>query len=129
MIAVWKREVQSYFLSPLAYIFIGAFMIVAGIMFTINNVINVAECKLLTATLSSMTFIFMLLVPLLTMKLISEDRKSKTDQLLLTAPVSITSIVLGKYLAALTVFRGNSCAFDHFPDNTFHIRNARAWAR
>jgi ABC-2 type transport system permease protein len=102
MIAVWKREVQSYFLSPLAYIFIGAFMIVAGIMFTINNIMSLSVS--FNTTLSSMTFIFMLLVPLLTMKLISEDRKSKTDQLLLTAPLSITSIVLGKYLAAVTVF-------------------------
>lgn len=102
MLAVWKREVQSYFLSPLAYIFIGAFMIVAGIMFTLNNI--KAQSVSFNTTLNSMTFIFMLLVPLLTMKLISEDRKSKTDQLLLTAPLSIFSIVFGKYLAALTVF-------------------------
>ncbi len=102
MLAVWKREVQSYFLSPLAYIFIGAFMVVAGIMFTANNV--VAMSVSFSSTLSSMTFVFMLLVPLLTMKLLSEDRKSKTDQLLLTSPVSIFSIVLGKYLAAITVF-------------------------
>ena len=102
MIAVWKREVQSYFLSPLAYIFIGAFMIVAGIMFSINNIMYLSVS--FNTTLSSMTFIFMLLVPLLTMKLISEDRKSKTDQLLLTAPISIFAIVMGKYLAAVTVF-------------------------
>ena len=102
MLAVWKREVQSYFLSPLAYIFIGAFMVVAGIMFTANNVMAMSVS--FSSTLSSMTFVFMLLVPLLTMKLLSEDRKSKTDQLLLTSPVSIFSIVLGKYLAAITVF-------------------------
>ena len=102
MLAVWKREVQSYFLSPLAYIFIGSFMVVAGIMFTANNVMAMSVS--FSNTLSSMTFIFMLLVPLLTMKLLSEDRKSKTDQLLLTSPVSIFSIVLGKYLAAITVF-------------------------
>jgi ABC-2 type transport system permease protein len=102
MLAVWKREVQSYFLSPLAYIFIGAFMVVAGIMFTANNVMAMSVS--FSNTLSSMTFVFMLLVPLLTMKLLSEDRKSKTDQLLLTSPVSIFSIVLGKYLAAITVF-------------------------
>ena len=102
MLAVWKREVQSYFLSPLAYIFIGAFMVVAGIMFTANNVMAMSVS--FSNTLSSMTFVFMLLVPLLTMKLLSEDRKSKTDQLLLTSPVSVFSIVLGKYLAAITVF-------------------------
>lgn len=102
MVAIWKREVQSYFLSPLAYIFIGAFMIVAGIMFSMNNIDY--RSVSFNSTLSSMTFVFMLLVPLLTMKLLSEDRKSKTDQLLLTAPLSIFSIVLGKYLAAVTVF-------------------------
>lgn len=102
MIAVWKREVQSYFLSPLAYVFMGAFMVIAGIMFSANNIQY--RSVSFSSTLSSMTFVFMLLVPLLTMKLLSEERKSKTDQLLLTAPVSITSIVLGKYFAALTVF-------------------------
>ena len=102
MIAVWKREVQSYFLSPLAYVFIGAFMVIAGIMFSGNNITY--QSVSFSSTLSSMNFVFMLLVPLLTMKLLSEERKSKTDQLLLTAPVSITAIVLGKYFAALTVF-------------------------
>ena len=102
MLAIWKREVQSYFLSPLAYVFIGAFMVVAGIMFTLNNVLSLNVS--FSSTLSSMTFVFMLLVPLLTMKLLSEERKSKTDQLLLTSPVSITSIILGKYFASLTVF-------------------------
>ncbi len=102
MIAVWKRELQSYFLSPLAYIFIGAFMIIAGIMFSSGNIR--ANNVSFNSTLGSLTFIFMLLVPILTMKLISEDKKSKTDQLLLTAPITVPSIVLGKYLAAVTVF-------------------------
>ena len=102
MIAVWKREVQSYFLSPLAYIFIGAFMIVSGIVFTSSNIL--ANNVSFNNTLGSLTFIFMLLVPILTMKLISEDKKSKTDQLLLTAPLTIPAIVIGKYLAAVTVF-------------------------
>ncbi len=102
MLAIWKREVQSYFLSPIAYIFIGAFTLITGIMFIYNNIryMNVS----FNSTLGSMTFIFMLLVPILTMKLISEDRKTKTDQLLLTAPVKLSSIVLGKYLAAISVF-------------------------
>lgn len=102
MIAVWKREVQSYFLSPLAYIFIGAFMVIAGIMFSSGNII--ANNVSFNSTLGSLTFIFMLLVPLLTMKLISEDKKSKTDQLLLTAPLTVPKIILGKYFAAVTVF-------------------------
>lgn len=102
MIAVWKREVQSYFLSPLAYIFIGAFMIIAGIMFASGNIM--ANNVSFNSTLGSLTFVFMLLVPLLTMKLISEDKKSKTDQLLLTSPLTVPAIILGKYFAAVTVF-------------------------
>ncbi len=102
MLAIWKREVQSFFLSPLAYIFIGAFMVMAGIMFVAYNISQMSVS--FASTLSSMTFVFMLLVPILTMKLISEDRRTKTDQLLLTAPLTVFSIVLGKYLAAVTVF-------------------------
>ncbi|MCK5128840.1 MAG: ABC-2 transporter permease [Clostridiales bacterium] len=102
MIAIWKREVQSYFFSPLAYIFIGAFMIIAGVMFSSGNVI--ARNVSFNATLNSLTFIFMLLVPILTMKLISEDKRNKTDQLLLTAPLTVPAIIMGKYLAAVTVF-------------------------
>ncbi len=102
MLAIWKREVQSYFLSPIAYIFIGAFMVITDIMFIFNNILSMNVS--FNSTLGSMTFIFMLIVPLLTMKLISEDRKTKTDQLLLTSPVKISSIVIGKYLAAITVF-------------------------
>lgn len=102
MVAVWKREFQSYFLSPLAYIFIGAFMVVAGIMFSSGNIM--ANNVSFNSTLGSLSFIFMLLVPILTMKLISEDKKNKTDQLLLTSPLTIPAIVIGKYLAAVSVF-------------------------
>lgn len=102
MVAVWKREFQSYFLSPLAYVFIGAFMVVAGIMFSTGNIM--ANNVSFNNTLGSLTFIFMLLVPILTMKLISEDKKNKTDQLLLTSPLTVPAIIIGKYLAAVSVF-------------------------
>ncbi len=102
MRAVYRRELQGYFLSPIAYVFIGIFMLVSGIFFAMSNVLS--QQAAFNGMLGNLTFLFMLIVPVLTMKLLSEERKNKTDQLLLTAPVSLTSIVLGKYLAAVTVF-------------------------
>ena len=102
MFAVWKREMQSYFLSPIAYIFIAAFMGVCGYFFSFNNV--TAYSANYSATMGNIAFVFMFLVPLLTMRLMSEDRRNKTDQLLLTIPVSVSEMVLGKYLAAVSIF-------------------------
>ena len=103
MTAIYVRELKSYFLTPIGYIFCGVFLVVSGLAF--------AECTLLAQSTSSvgeyfvwMMAIFAVLLPLLTMKLFSEDRKSRTDQILLTSPVSVFGIVMGKYLAALTVF-------------------------
>ncbi len=97
------RELKSYFLTPIGYIFCGMFLVVSGMAFS--------QCTLLAQSTSSigeyflwMMVIFAILIPLLTMKLFSEDRKTRTDQILLTSPVSVTGIVMGKYLAALTVF-------------------------
>ena len=97
------RELKSYFLTPIGYIFCGMFLVVSGLTF--------AQFTLLAQDTSNvgqyfvwMMYIFSILLPLLTMKLFSEDRKTRTDQILLTSPVSIIGIVMGKYLAALTVF-------------------------
>jgi len=102
MIAVWKKELKAYFLSPVAYVFIGFFILVLGLFFTTTNLFSMSSS--FVNTLSNMTFLFMLVIPILTMRLVSEERRNKTDQLLLTAPVSIMSVVLGKYLAAVSVF-------------------------
>jgi ABC-2 type transport system permease protein len=102
MLAVWKKELQTYFLSPIAYVFMGAFIAVTGLFFTLINVMSASAS--FTQTLSSLTFLFTLVVPILTMRLLSEERLNKTDQLLLTSPISLTSIVMGKFLAAMTVF-------------------------
>ncbi len=102
MLAIYKRELQGYFYSPIAYIFIGIFLALAGIVFSISNVVSGSAN--FNNMLGNLTFLFMLVVPILTMRLLSEERKNKTDQLLLTSPASITSIVMGKYFAALSVF-------------------------
>jgi ABC-2 type transport system permease protein len=102
MLAIYRRELQGYFYSPIAYVFMGIFMLVSGIFFSMSNILSAQAA--FNSMLSSLTFLFMLIVPVLTMRLLSEERKNKTDQLLLTSPVSISSIVVGKYFAAVTVF-------------------------
>lgn len=103
MFAIYMRELKSYFLTPIGFIYCGMFLVVSGMAF--------AQCTLLAQTTSSvgeyfvwLIIIFAILIPLLTMKLFSDDKRNRTDQILLTSPVSVTGIVLGKYFAALTVF-------------------------
>ena len=102
MLAVYKKELRSYFTSVIGYLFIAFILVLIGIYFTAYN-INSAYPKI-EATLSAVTFVFLIGVPVLTMKILAEERRQKTDQLLLTAPVSISSIVLGKYLALVTIY-------------------------
>lgn len=102
MIAIFKRELRAYFVSPIGYAFMGFFLLVAGLYF---NVYNLQQGNgSFVSTLGQLTFVFMLLVPILTMRLLAEERKTKTDQMLLTAPTTVSSIVLGKYFAAVAVF-------------------------
>ena len=102
MIAIFKRELKSYFTSPIGYAFMGFFLLTSGLFFTVSN-LNQANGSL-AEMLSQVSYVFMVLVPVLTMRTLAEDRKSKADQMLLTAPVSVGGIVLGKYFAALCVF-------------------------
>ena len=101
MFAVWKREFQNYFLTPIGYVFMAMFLLMAGIFFYRGNLMKSSAD--MTGMFSNLCYIFMLMVPILTMRLLSEERKNKTDQLLITSPVSIHSMVIGKFLAALSV--------------------------
>ena len=101
MTAIFKREIKSFFLTPVGFVFIGVFTVIGGIMFYMVNLRSLSS-DLLTF-LGQMTFLWMLLSPVLTMRLLAEERQKQTDQLLLTSPVSLTGIILGKYLAAFTV--------------------------
>lgn len=102
MLAVFKRELKGYFYSPIAYIFMGFFLLITGLFFYAYN-IGPAQANY-NSMLANLTFLFMLTVPILTMRSLSEERKNKTDQLLLTSPASVTSIILGKFFAAVAVF-------------------------
>lgn len=102
MLAIYRREMGAFFTSGIAYVFLTVFWLVSGIFFY-NEVIarSIADTSSL---FESMFYIVMFLIPVLTMKLLSEEKKNKTDQGLLTAPISLWDIVLGKYFAALTLF-------------------------
>ncbi len=102
MIAILKRELKSYFLTPIGYIYMGFFLLVAGVFFTFGNLIT--RSSQYTGFLGGILFIYLFAVPLLTMRLFSEEKRQRTDQLLLTSPISIPEIVLGKFLAAFTVY-------------------------
>ena len=101
MKAIFKKEFRSYFLSPIGYVFVAIFFFVASLFFVINNIFG--GYGDINAVFSSMTMIFLFLTPVITMRSMAEEKNSKTDQLLLTAPVSVVSIVTGKLLAAMSV--------------------------
>ena len=101
MKAIYKRELRAYFNSMTGWIFVAALTVFIGIYFTANNLIN--GYTYFSYTLSGTLIVFMALVPVLTMRSLAEERHSKTDQLLLTSPASLTGVVLGKYFSMLTV--------------------------
>ena len=113
MRAIYKRELDSYFHSMIGYVFISFFLAFTGVYFMAYN-LNYGY-PIFSYVLSSLVFILLIAIPVLTMKSFSEDRKSRTDQLLLTAPVSLGQIVLGKYLAMVTVYLIPNLVFCLYP--------------
>jgi ABC-2 type transport system permease protein len=100
--AVLKREFRAYFSTPLGYVFIGAYWFFTGFFFFNYNLYgNSTDLRLLFGVLFTVT---LFLVPILTMRLMSEDRKMKTDMIFLMSPVSGAAVIAGKYLAALSVY-------------------------
>lgn len=102
MLAVFKRDLKAYFTSPLGYVFIAAFLAVMNAFFYIYNIAQ--AYSQLASVFNFMVYTLIFVTPLLTMRLFSEEFKQKTDQLLLTSPVKVRSIVFGKFLAALAIF-------------------------
>jgi ABC-2 type transport system permease protein len=102
MTAVLKREFRAYFYTPLGYVFIGAYWLFTGFFFFNYNLYgNSSDLRLLFGILFTVT---LFLVPILTMRLLSEDRKMKTDLVYRMSPLSGAAVIAGKYLAALCVY-------------------------
>lgn len=127
MWAVVKKEFKSYFLSPVGYVFIGLFLIMFSIFFY-TDVFNYQSTNFEYIFYSGAT-ILTFIVPILTMRTIAEERKAGTEQLLLTSPLSITKVVIGKFIAAtLIVVITELCTFMYFAILSFfgtpHITTA-----
>ena len=104
MFAIYKREMRSYFTGVIGYVFLVLFLAIGGAAFSLTTLFAMSAD---VSTFFTYMLIFSaIMLPLLTMKSFSDERKTKTEQLLLTAPVSLTSMVLAKFLAALTMFGG-----------------------
>ena len=105
MFAIFKKEMRSYFINPVGYVFTGIFLLISALLCCYSTLLSGSYD---TGTYFLMLiFVMAVLLPLLTMRLFAEERKLKTEQLLLTAPVSLSSMVIGKFLAAMTLFGGN----------------------
>lgn len=101
MLAILKREMQNYFASPIGYIFLAVFYFFAGMFFSSVLYSNTTD---VTYVFSSLFTVLIFIIPLLTMRSMSEDKKQKTDQLLLTSPVNLSGLVMGKFLAAFLMY-------------------------
>ena len=104
MLAIYQKELRSYFINPVGYVYVGVFLAVAALLCCYTTLVQSSYDTQNYFTM--LVYTFVILIPLLTMKLFAEERKQRTEQLLLTAPVTITQMVFGKYLAALTLFLG-----------------------
>ncbi|MCL2703228.1 MAG: ABC transporter permease [Defluviitaleaceae bacterium] len=102
MISIYKKEMLAYFANMIGYIFLFFMLLVMGIYFYMFNVLR--RDPNFQGALSNTSILFLILMPALTMRLFSEEARNKTDQLLFTSPLSIIQIVMGKFLAAVTLF-------------------------
>lgn len=102
MIAIYKREMKGYFTGVIGYAFLFIYLAVAGVVFALSTVFSMSSN--VTTYYTLMLLLSAVVLPVLTMKSFSEERKTKTEQLLLTAPISLIAMVAGKFLASYTIF-------------------------
>lgn len=102
MKSIYKREIKAYFESMVGYSYLAIFFSITGYYFIVNNLLG--QSNDVKEYFSTMITTLLFLIPILTMRLLSEEKKLKTDQLLFTIPLSVKDILFGKFLAAFTVF-------------------------
>ena len=104
MFAIYKREMRAYFTTPQGYLFMAIFLCASGFLFSLSTLLMQSSD---TATyFQFLLYGYIVLIPLLTMKSFAEEKRTKTEQLLLTSPVSLTGMVMAKFFAAFTLFFG-----------------------
>lgn len=102
MTAVYRKELRSYLTSMIGYVFIAFILVAVGIYFAYQN-LNLGSPRF-ELVLDNVQFIFLVFVPILTMRVLADEKKQRTDQLLLTLPLSVWDIVIGKFLALVTLY-------------------------
>lgn len=112
MKAVFKREFKSYFTNPLGYIILAAFTLFAGMAYSKVFASGSPDVR---GVVNFMSTIVIFATPFISMRLLSEDRRQKVDQVLFTAPVSITGVVLGKFFAAMALYAVGLSSLAVFP--------------
>ena len=103
MFAIYKREMRSYFISPIGYIYLAIFLAVSGVVFSMTTLL-MGHSSNIANYFTYMLISFFIVLPLLTMKLFADEKKQRTETLLISAPVSTTSMVCAKFFAAFSVF-------------------------
>ena len=124
--AIFRRELKAYFTSPIAYIFIAVFYIYTGTFFVSYN-LSYGTTDM-SIVFSNAFVIMMILLPLLTMRLFTEEKRQRTDQCLLTAPVNLFSIVMGKFLAAVCIFMCAMAVYVLYVITLLALAGNVAWA-
>ena len=104
MLAIFKKELRSYFIGPIGYTYVALYLAISSLLFTYTTLYQ--GTSEVTNYYTFLLYLFAVLIPLLTMRMLSEEKKSKTEQILLTSPVSLFDVVFAKYLAAFTLFAG-----------------------
>lgn len=102
MLAIYRKEMRSYFINPIGYVYLGVFLAFSALLCCYTTIVSASYST--SQYFIFLVFALIILVPILTMRLFAEERKLRTEQLLLTAPVTLTGMVLGKYFAALTMY-------------------------
>lgn len=113
MKATFVREFQEYFRTMLGYVFVGAFLFLTSVFFAVNNIS--AQNADFNTTLNDCIYVFILTAPLLTMKLLADEKRTRRIQLLMTTRTPMSSVIVGKYLAALAVFAVALCCTVIYP--------------
>ncbi|MBQ4096565.1 MAG: ABC transporter permease subunit [Clostridia bacterium] len=112
MFAIYKKELRNYFTTPLGYVFMAVFLAVSGFVFSVSTFRS--QTSDMSGYCQLMIFGYIVIVPMLTMRSFAEERRTRTEQLLLTSPISITSMIFSKFFAAMTMFAGSvliSCLY------------------
>ena len=103
MFAIYKREMRSYFVSPIGYIYLAIFLAVSGVIFSLTTLTKGASSDI-SLYFTYLLMSFFVVLPLLTMKLFADEKRQRTETLLISSPVSLTSMVAAKFFAAFSMF-------------------------